>query len=175
MTVSKKPCWAPLALNCHQELKGHFWRVEMNLGCWLLRKQLLSLLRAMAPLLLKKRKRSLRESWTNTSVGMMSCFFVCSPASLFNVLFRNLNNIWFGEFFVKISSNLERFPALVFHSDLNATGGVVQGTEEFRMEFYIYCYYHQARFGKQSWELKNHLIDTVFVCLVLFQVSWEWG
>lgn len=74
---------------------------------------------------------------------------------------------------MKISSNLERFPALVFHSGLNATGGMVQGTEEFRMEFYIYCYYHHARFGKTILGAENHLIDTVFVCLVLFQVSWE--
>lgn len=51
---------------------------------------------------------------------------------------------------MKTSSNLEGFLKLVFRSDLNATGRMLQGTEELRTEVHIY----QARFGKQSWELK---------------------
>jgi len=74
----------------------------------------------------------------------------------------------FAEFSGKLSSNLEGFPALVFHSDLNATGGMLQGTGEFRMEFPIYCYCHQVRFGKPFWELKVTLWTLylfVWLCL----------
>lgn len=64
---------------------------------------------------------------------------------------------------MKTSSNLEGFLKLLFNSDLNATGWMLQGTEELRTEVHIYCYCHQARFGKQSWELKITL-RTLWFC-----------
>lgn len=85
--------------------------------------------------------------------------FLCSPASLLNVPFKALNNIWFGEFSVKNSTDLEGFPVLVFHSDLITTGEMLQGTEEFRVKFHVCCFCCKGRFGNGSW--KSHHVSRV--------------